>query len=467
MSKKGQIVRNKPQSSPAKPRSTCTSSATARPTAIGTMKDLLGGKGSGLAEMTNAGLPVPPGFTISTDVCTIYYKEKAKIPAGDRPRDRRERQEARKGGRRDARVDRQSAARVGPLGREVLDARHDGHDPEPRPERRGGRGAEEPDTERPLRVRQLSPLHPDVRQRRARDPEGCVRARVRGGQEGARARSSTPSSTRARCAKSSSATRTSCRSGPAARFRRIRRAAEDGARRGVPLVDESARAGIPPHLRHPRSHRHRRQRPDDGVRQHRRSIGHRRRLHAKPGDRQERVLRRVPDQRAGRGCRRRHPDAAADSRARAGDAEGLQAAARHHDPAREALQGHPGLRVHDSGRAAVHAADPQRQTHRLRGGRDRDRPGGRKADHAEGSRAAGRSRSRSISCWRPGSIRPNGRRFRWRPKGCRRRRARPAARSSFRPTTPWSGRSRASRSSSCGARRCPTTSTACSWRRAS
>ena len=44
------------------------------------MKDVLGGKGSGLAEMTNAGLPVPPGFTISTDVCNIYYKEKAKIP---------------------------------------------------------------------------------------------------------------------------------------------------------------------------------------------------------------------------------------------------------------------------------------------------------------------------------------------------------------------------------------------------
>jgi pyruvate, orthophosphate dikinase len=46
-----------------------------------TMKDTLGGKGSGLAEMTNAGLPVPPGFTISTDVCSIYYKEKGKIPA--------------------------------------------------------------------------------------------------------------------------------------------------------------------------------------------------------------------------------------------------------------------------------------------------------------------------------------------------------------------------------------------------
>src|SRR5467141_3446137 len=45
------------------------------------MKDLLGGKGAGLAEMTNAGLPVPPGFTISTEVCNIYYAQKSKIPA--------------------------------------------------------------------------------------------------------------------------------------------------------------------------------------------------------------------------------------------------------------------------------------------------------------------------------------------------------------------------------------------------
>src|SRR5215470_20049155 len=45
-----------------------------------TMKDLLGGKGSGLAEMTNAGLPVPPGLTITTEVCNIYYAEKGKIP---------------------------------------------------------------------------------------------------------------------------------------------------------------------------------------------------------------------------------------------------------------------------------------------------------------------------------------------------------------------------------------------------
>ena len=45
------------------------------------MKDTLGGKGAGLAEMTNAGLPVPPGFTISTDACNIYYANNSKLPA--------------------------------------------------------------------------------------------------------------------------------------------------------------------------------------------------------------------------------------------------------------------------------------------------------------------------------------------------------------------------------------------------
>ena len=38
------------------------------------MKDTLGGKGAGLAEMTNAGLPVPPGFTISTAACNLYQQ---------------------------------------------------------------------------------------------------------------------------------------------------------------------------------------------------------------------------------------------------------------------------------------------------------------------------------------------------------------------------------------------------------
>ena len=46
------------------------------------MKNLLGGKGANLAEMSNLGLPVPPGFTITTDVCTAYYDNDRKFPAG-------------------------------------------------------------------------------------------------------------------------------------------------------------------------------------------------------------------------------------------------------------------------------------------------------------------------------------------------------------------------------------------------
>jgi pyruvate,orthophosphate dikinase len=46
----------------------------------GTMKPLLGGKGANLAEMCRIGLPVPPGFTITTDVCTYYYDHKRTYP---------------------------------------------------------------------------------------------------------------------------------------------------------------------------------------------------------------------------------------------------------------------------------------------------------------------------------------------------------------------------------------------------
>jgi pyruvate,orthophosphate dikinase len=44
------------------------------------MKDLLGGKGANLAEMTNIGVPVPPGFTITTEVCTEFYRSGRKLP---------------------------------------------------------------------------------------------------------------------------------------------------------------------------------------------------------------------------------------------------------------------------------------------------------------------------------------------------------------------------------------------------
>src|SRR6266853_6097033 len=46
----------------------------------GGMKPLLGGKGANLAEMSRIGLPVPPGFTITTEVCTHYYANKRSYP---------------------------------------------------------------------------------------------------------------------------------------------------------------------------------------------------------------------------------------------------------------------------------------------------------------------------------------------------------------------------------------------------
>ena len=44
-----------------------------------TMRELLGGKGANLAEMTSMGLPVPQGFTVSTEACTQYYEDGRKI----------------------------------------------------------------------------------------------------------------------------------------------------------------------------------------------------------------------------------------------------------------------------------------------------------------------------------------------------------------------------------------------------
>src|SRR5712692_507266 len=79
MAKRVQRNKLKQQSKNRNPRPKSRTPSPKSPTS--TKKHVLGGKGAGLAEMTNAGLPVPPGFTISTDVCNIYYQEKGKIPA--------------------------------------------------------------------------------------------------------------------------------------------------------------------------------------------------------------------------------------------------------------------------------------------------------------------------------------------------------------------------------------------------
>ena len=53
----------------------------------GSMRELLGGKGANLAEMTVLGMPVPQGFTVTTEACTRYYEDGKKISARDRGAD--------------------------------------------------------------------------------------------------------------------------------------------------------------------------------------------------------------------------------------------------------------------------------------------------------------------------------------------------------------------------------------------
>src|SRR5919109_3759889 len=48
----------------------------------GAWRNLLGGKGAGLAEMTNLGIPVPPGFTITTEACVEYFHQGGQFPDG-------------------------------------------------------------------------------------------------------------------------------------------------------------------------------------------------------------------------------------------------------------------------------------------------------------------------------------------------------------------------------------------------
>ena len=99
-----------------------------------TMKDLLGGKGSGLAEMTNAGLPVPPDSRSLPRPAPVLPGE-AETPAQVDAQMVDNLRKLEKAVRGHARRCQEPAARVGAFRRQVLDAGHDGHDPQPRPER--------------------------------------------------------------------------------------------------------------------------------------------------------------------------------------------------------------------------------------------------------------------------------------------------------------------------------------------
>ena len=99
------------------------------------MRELLGGKGANLAEMTNLGLPVPQGFTISTEACTQYYEDGRKINDEIQAEimeyiDKMEEITGKKFGDHG-----KPASRFRPFRRTRFHAWHDGHHPQPRPQR--------------------------------------------------------------------------------------------------------------------------------------------------------------------------------------------------------------------------------------------------------------------------------------------------------------------------------------------
>ena len=119
--------------------------------------------------------------------------------------------------------------------------------------------------------------------------------------------------------------------------------------------------------------------------------GHGRVLHPRPRDRRAAALRRVPRERAGRGRRRGNPHAGADRAHARAHAAGLRAARRDARPARSALPRSAGHRVHGRGGDAVHPADAHGQAHGRRRASRRGGDGRRGAHLARGGGRAHRS----------------------------------------------------------------------------
>ena len=309
----------------------------------------------------------------------------------------------------------QPAARERPLGRQVLDARDDGHGPQPRPQRADAAGPHRADRQRALRLGRLPALHPDVRAHRHGRHRRALRPRPRGGQGSATARSRTRTSTRPPCATSSTEFKAIVKADTGRDFPDDPNEQLDLAIKAVfaswfgkRANDYRKNQGIADDLGHGR------QRRDDGLRQHGRRLGHRRRVHPRPEHRREGALRRVPHQRPGRGRRGRHPDRARRSpRWQTEMPEVYAEFQRIGQQLETPLPRRPGPRVHDRARPPVHAPDAQRQADRRGGRADRRRHGRRGHDHQGGGDRPHRAGPRRPAPARP--VRP-GRRSRPRPR---------------------------------------------------
>ena len=431
------------------------------------MKDLLGGKGSGLAEMTNAGLPVPPGFTISTDVCNIYYTEGGKIPAS---------------------IDREIVENLKKLEKAA--------------------GAVLGSVEKPLLV--------SVRSGAKFSMPGMMDTILNLGLNDQTVESLKRMTSNGRFA-FDSYRRFMQMFGNVVleipkdvfehEFEAVKKQA--GAKPDTELSEESLREVVRRYKQVVQAKKGRSfpQDPNDQLKMSRDAVF---RSWGNPRAVEYRRIYDIPDdigtavnvqmmafgntgERSATGVGfTRNP--ANGTKEFYGEflvnaqGEDVVAGIRTPQPMRELEKVLPKaykeLRAHTT-RLEKHYKDVQDfeftiQDERLfmlqtrsgkrtglRGGRHRDRSRRREADHARRTPCCWSIRRRCRSCWRPVSTRRSGPRSRSSPRGSRRRRARRRARSCSRPTTRWRGRGRGSRWSSCARRRCPTTSTGCTSPRAS
>ena len=379
----------------------------------GGMKDLLGGKGAGPRRDDDRGparrrpasrsrprpatTTSPPASSSRTGSGTTSSRRCARSSGGPA---------------------RASATPANPLlvsvrsGREVLDARDDGHGPQPRAQRGDAPGPHRAHRQRAVRLGRLPAVHPDVRPDRDGREGRAVRPRR---------------SRRARHATASAAQDTDLDGRrPEGAGRRVQgdrprghgprlpdrpeRAARPRDQGRLRELVRQARPRLPSEPEDRRRPRHRGQRRDDGLRQHGRRLRDRRRLHPRPEHRRARPVRRVPDERPGRGRRRRHPDARRRSpRWRPTCPAVYDEFQRIGQQLEQPLPRRPGPRVHDRERPPVHAPDALRQADRRGGGADRGRHGRRGHDHARRRRSPGSSRPTSTSSSARRSTRPRSR----------------------------------------------------------
>jgi pyruvate,orthophosphate dikinase len=287
---------------PSRARSTgasSTSSAPAAPKGTREMKAVLGGKGANLAEMTNLGVPVPPGFTIACSVCVDYLRTGGFDPAlrDEVARNLRRLEEAtgkRFGDPRDPLlVSVRSGAPVSMPGmmETILNLGLTDDAVEGLAALSGDARFAYDSYRRFIQmyadVVLGVPLHRFEQLLAAkRTAAGVETGRRAVGRRAARARRRVPER----------GARRDRRGVPV----RPRGAALGRDRGGVEVLDAQEGRGLPARERHRRHVRHGGQRRRHGVRQHGRHVGHGRGVHARPEHRGAQVLRRVPRERAGR-----------------------------------------------------------------------------------------------------------------------------------------------------------------------